>query len=120
MILRNPVAAVLCLLLSASAALAQVSGRLSGTVTDPTDQVVVAAEVTVTNAGTSEQRVDRWGGGDSPRANIVANPIISNKCFDRWFNAESVAGPGFGDLGNAPRDVFRGPGLNCWGITVFK
>ena len=64
--------------------------------------------------------VDRWGGGDSPRANMVANPIISNKNFDRWFNTESVAGPGFGDFGNAPRDVFRGPGLNSWDITVYK
>ncbi len=64
--------------------------------------------------------VDRWGGGDSPRANMLANPIISNKSFDRWFNTESVAGPGFGDFGNAPRDVFRGPGLNSWDITVYK
>ena len=64
--------------------------------------------------------VDRWGGGDSPRANMVANPIISNKSFDRWFNTESVAGPAFGDFGNAPRDVFRGPGLNSWDITVYK
>ena len=64
--------------------------------------------------------VDRWGGGDSPRVNMVANPIISNKSFDRWFNTESVAGPGFGDFGNAPRDVFRGPGLNSWDITVYK
>ena len=64
--------------------------------------------------------VDRWGGGDLPRANMVANPIISNKNFDRWFNTESVAGPAAGDFGNAPRDVFRGPGLNSWDITVYK
>ena len=57
MVLRNTVAAMLCALLGASAALAQVSGRLSGTVTDPTGQVIVAAEVTVTNTGTSEQRM---------------------------------------------------------------
>ena len=64
--------------------------------------------------------VDRWGGGDSPRVNMVANPIISNKGFDRWFNTESVAGPGVGDFGNAPRDVFRGPGLNSWDISIYK
>ena len=64
--------------------------------------------------------VDRWGGGDSPRVNMVANPIISNKSFEKWFNTDSAAGPGFGDFGNAPRDVFRGPGLNSWDITVYK
>ncbi len=64
--------------------------------------------------------VDRWGGGDSPRANMVANPIISNKSFERWFNTDSVAAPGFGDFGNAPRDVFRGPGIHSWDFTVYK
>ncbi len=64
--------------------------------------------------------VDRWGGGDSPRANMVANPVISSKSFERWFNTESVAAPGFGDYGNAPRDVFRGPGINSWDFTLYK
>ena len=64
--------------------------------------------------------VDRWGGGDGPRANMVANPTISDKSFDRWFNTESVAAPGVGDFGNAPRDVFRGPGINSWDFTVYK
>ena len=64
--------------------------------------------------------VDRWGGGDSPRANMVQNPLIDNKSFDRWFNTGSVAPPGFMDFGNAPRDVFRGPGLSVWDFTVYK
>ena len=64
--------------------------------------------------------VDRWGGGDAPRVNMAENPIISNKSFDRWFNTNSVSAPGFGDFGNAPRDVFRGPGLNVWDFTVYK
>ncbi len=54
---RNAVLALLCLAIGASVGWAQVSGRLSGTVTDPTGQVIVAAEVTITNAGTSEQRM---------------------------------------------------------------
>ena len=45
---------LLGLSIGAGTAWAQVSGRLSGTVTDPTGQVIVAAEVTITNAGTSE------------------------------------------------------------------
>ena len=57
MIPRKSLWGLLCLLLAASSGLAQVSGRLSGTVTDPTGQVIVAAKVTVTNVGTSEQRV---------------------------------------------------------------
>ncbi len=64
--------------------------------------------------------VDRWGGGDAPRVNMAENPIISNKSFDRWFNTNSVSAPGFGDFGNAPRDVFRRPGLNVWDFTVYK
>ena len=54
---RNSALTLLCLLIGASTCWAQVSGRLSGTVTDPTGQVIVAAEITVTNAGTSEQRM---------------------------------------------------------------
>ncbi len=56
MILRKALLVSLCVFLSASAALAQVSGRMSGTVTDPTGQVILAADVTVTNTGTSEER----------------------------------------------------------------
>ena len=63
---------------------------------------------------------DRWGGGDAPRANMVQDPIIDNKSFDRWFNTGSVAPPGDGDFGNAPRDVFRGPGLSIWDFTLYK
>ena len=54
---RNAVLALLCLAIATSVGWAQVSGRLSGTVTDPTGQVIVAADVTITNAGTSEQRM---------------------------------------------------------------
>lgn len=49
--------ALSCMLVASSAAWAQVSGRLSGSVTDPTGQVIVAAEIAVTNTGTAEQRL---------------------------------------------------------------
>ncbi len=55
--IRNAGLTLLGLVLAATASWAQVSGRLSGTVTDQTGQVIVAAEVTITNTGTSEQRV---------------------------------------------------------------
>ena len=55
--LRNQTLPLLCLLFTSATSWAQVSGRLSGTVTDPTGQVIVAADVTITNMGTSEQRM---------------------------------------------------------------
>ena len=66
--------------------------------------------------------VDRWGGGDPPRVNIVAKPTLdrSQRTFNRWFNTDAVAAPGFGDFGNAPRDVFRLPGINNWDLTIMK
>ncbi|HYO84071.1 MAG TPA: Plug domain-containing protein, partial [Bryobacteraceae bacterium] len=66
--------------------------------------------------------VDRWGGGDAPRVNMVANPILpkSERTFSRYFNTDAIAAPGFMDFGNAPRDVFRGPGINNWDLTVVK
>jgi hypothetical protein len=66
--------------------------------------------------------VDRWGGGDAPRVNMVAKPILdrSERSFARWFNTGAVAAPGRLDFGNAPRDVFRGPGINSWDFTIQK
>lgn len=66
--------------------------------------------------------VDRHGGGDAPRVNVIANPVLprSERSFDRWFNTDAFAAPGVGDFGNAPRDVFRGPGINNWDLSLFK
>ena len=66
--------------------------------------------------------VDRQGGGDAPRVFIVGNPILDRgeRSFGRWFNTDAFAPPGVGQFGNAPRDVFRGPGINNWDLTLFK
>jgi hypothetical protein len=67
--------------------------------------------------------VDRWGGGDAPRVNMLANPILpkDQRTFSRFFNTDAIGAPvGVGDFGNAPRDVFRGPGINNWDFTLFK
>ncbi|MEW5977488.1 MAG: TonB-dependent receptor [Acidobacteriota bacterium] len=65
---------------------------------------------------------DITGGGDEGfrRVNLVENPIISNKSFDRWFNTNAFARPAKGSFGNAARDLFRGPGVNNWDMTVAK
>lgn len=67
--------------------------------------------------------VDRWGGGDGPRPNLVASPLLSKgeRTFARYFNTASIAAPrGVGDFGNAPRDVYRGPGINNWDFSIYK
>ena len=38
----------------------------------------------------------------------------------RWFDTSVFARPAKGDPGNAPRDVFRGPGHNNWDISIVK
>ncbi|MCW5964002.1 MAG: carboxypeptidase regulatory-like domain-containing protein [Bryobacterales bacterium] len=66
--------------------------------------------------------VDRWGGGDAVRVNMVQNPILprSERTLQRWFNTASVAAPGFGDFGNAPLDVIRGPGQANFDFSLQK
>ncbi len=38
----------------------------------------------------------------------------------RWFDPSVFARPAKGDPGNAPKDVFRGPGIENWDATLFK
>ncbi|MDQ3213618.1 MAG: TonB-dependent receptor [Acidobacteriota bacterium] len=66
--------------------------------------------------------VDRLGGGDAPRVNVIGDPILprSERSFGRWFNTDAFAAPGVGDFGNAPRDVFRGPGINNSDLALLK
>jgi len=66
--------------------------------------------------------IDRTGGGDNPRVYMTQNPILgsSERSFSKWFNTSAFAPPGVGQFGNAPRDVFRGPGINNWDFTVYK
>lgn len=65
---------------------------------------------------------DTTGGGDGSRVIMVANPILpkGQRTVARYFNTAAFAPPPFGSPGNAPRDVFRGPGTNNWDITLFK
>ncbi len=65
---------------------------------------------------------DITGGGDEGfrRVNLVANPTIDNKSFDRWFNTAAFGRPAPGSFGNAAKDLFRGPGANNWDINVAK
>jgi hypothetical protein len=63
------------------------------------------------------------GSGVTARPDLLSNPILpkSERTPLRAFRTESVVAPAdpFG-RGNAPKDVFRGPGTNNWDITLNK
>ncbi len=62
------------------------------------------------------------GGGDGGRIIVTDKAQLPHgeRTLARWFDTSVFARPAKGDLGNAPKDVFRGPGFNSWDITVFK
>jgi hypothetical protein len=65
---------------------------------------------------------DVTGGGDGSRVVVTANPVLpaSQRTFYRYFNTGAFAAPAVGTIGNAPKDVFRGPGINNWDLSFFK
>jgi hypothetical protein len=65
---------------------------------------------------------DTVGGGDGTRVMMVANPTLpkGQRTVARYFNTAAFAPPPVGNIGNAPRDVLRGPGTNNWDATLFK
>ena len=71
--------------------------------------------------GTTET-IDLTGGGDGSRPIRIAEAVIpkGERTLTRYFNTEAFARPPVGNIGNTPRDVLRGPGVNNWDVTVFK
>ncbi|MBM3744536.1 MAG: hypothetical protein FJW34_01915 [Acidobacteria bacterium] len=65
---------------------------------------------------------DITGGGDGARINVTGKAPLPHgqRTFDQWFDASVFARPARGDWGNAPKDVFRRPGINNWDISLFK
>jgi Carboxypeptidase regulatory-like domain/TonB-dependent Receptor Plug Domain len=66
--------------------------------------------------------IDFTGGGDGTRVDLLGPVNLSSgeRSFDRWFATENIARPEKGVVGNAPKNVFRGPGIHNWDITAFK
>ena len=62
------------------------------------------------------------GGGDGARVDVTGAAELGygDRSLTRWFNISVFARPTVGDPGNAPKDVFRGPGINNWDTTLFK
>ena len=73
------------------------------------------------------QAQDLTGGGGAgvdSRVNVLSNPILpkSERTVLRHFNTDVFAPPTraeFG-IGNAPKDVFRGPGQNVFDVSFYK
>jgi hypothetical protein len=67
---------------------------------------------------------NNWSGSptDTSIPNVIANPTLpkDQRTFDRFFNTDAFALPAQQTWGNAPRSVFRGPGINNWDISLFK
>ncbi|MCZ2150087.1 MAG: hypothetical protein LC126_20205 [Bryobacterales bacterium] len=65
---------------------------------------------------------DITGGGDGARIIVTGKAPLSHgeRSFLRWFDTGVFARPPKGSMGNAPKDVFRLPGINNWDISLFK
>lgn len=65
---------------------------------------------------------DLSGGGDGTRIIVTGRAALPHgeRTQRQWFNTSVFARPQRGDPGNAPRDVFRGPGHNNWDISIVK
>ncbi|RPJ61430.1 MAG: carboxypeptidase regulatory-like domain-containing protein [Acidobacteria bacterium] len=65
---------------------------------------------------------DTTGSTDGGRVMIVGNPVLpkDQRTFSAHFNTAAIAAPAVESWGNAPKDVFRGPGTNNWDISLFK
>lgn len=66
--------------------------------------------------------VDLIGGGDGQRVNISGNPRLGygDRNGNQFFNTSVFSAPALGYIGNAPRQVFRGPGQNQFDLAAFK
>lgn len=59
---------------------------------------------------------------DGARVVVVANPVLpkGERTFSRNINTEAFRAPAVGSVGNAPKDVIRGPGINNFDLSLFK
>jgi hypothetical protein len=75
---------------------------------------------------------DVTGSTESGRPLMVANPILprDQRSILQAFNTAAIAAPPYASCksanqpvlcwGNAPKDVYRGPGMNSWDTSLFK
>jgi hypothetical protein len=75
---------------------------------------------------------DITGSTDGGRPLLIANPVLprDQRSVLRAFNKAAIAAPPYVACevanpsslcwGNAPKDVYRGPGINSWDTSLFK
>jgi hypothetical protein len=75
---------------------------------------------------TTVDNADITGGGfaaaDAARVVMLSNPTLSKsqQTVARFFDPNAFARPAVGTVGNAAKDVVRGPGINNWDSSIFK
>jgi len=71
---------------------------------------------------TTTDSADITGGGDGARVNVTGKAQLASgdRTFLAWFDSSVFARPAKGDPGNAPKDVFRLPGVNNWDLSLEK
>jgi hypothetical protein len=62
------------------------------------------------------------GGADGQRVNLTCDPNLptSEKTVDRFFNTSCISFAPKGDIGNAGKDVVRGPGRQNFDMSLFR
>jgi hypothetical protein len=62
------------------------------------------------------------GGGDGVRVNVTCKAELAHgdRSLTQFLNPSCFARPALGTRGNAPKDVFRGPGITNFDATLFK
>jgi hypothetical protein len=73
---------------------------------------------------TQTYNANNWSGSptDGARPTVIENPVLpkDQRDFNHAFNIAAFSFGPQGTWGNAPKDVFRGPGVNNWDVSMFK
>jgi hypothetical protein len=96
--------------------------NVSGTVTLASGAPSGVAQSGAGSSISAVRGVDLTGGGDGQRITLTGNPQLGygDRNGTRFFNTSVFALTPLGSIGNAARDVFRGPGQNQWDLAAFK
>lgn len=54
------------------------------------------------------------------RPDVIGSPALANPSIQEWFNVNAFAVPAKYTIGNAGRNILRGPGLQNWDLAVLK
>jgi hypothetical protein len=78
----------------------------------------------VSLAFTQTFNANNWSGSptDGARPTVIANPVLpkDQRDFNHAFNTSAFSFGPQGTWGNAAKEVFRGPGINNWDVSLFK